>query len=593
MIDKLEDAQSALEGANAHLEARVIERTRELGESEERYRLMLERNLAGVYVTRPDGTVVTSNLACARLFGYDSIDQFVASGRITYADPDQREEVDETMQREGQVTNLEVQFTTRNGRPFWALQNASMVGSPPCVEGILLDITDRKSAEAEIAYRAHHDPLTRLPNRHLLRDRLAMAIAAAKRHQRSVGVLFLDVDDLKGINDTLGHPAGDEVLQMIGVRLKSSLRSVDTVARIGGDEFAVVLPDLESEDLVHGITEKLLASLEPPLLLNEEEVRVSASVGVAVFPRDGADPETLLRNADATMYKIKELGGQGFRVFHHQQSGRGIHRSSLEADLRRGIERNEFVVHYQPQVLLATQTLCGVEALVRWNHPDGVQVPPAAFIPIAEQTGLILPIGERVLRQACEDLRRWQAAGHVDFQVGVNVSARQFHQKNFVGMVGSLVRELALDPSKIELEITETLAIQKSGWTLGLLEELRAIGLRIAVDDFGTGRSSLVYLKKFPIDTVKIDKQFIQGMLVDPHDESIVSAILLLADRLSLRTIAEGVEDEAQCAYLKSAGCGEVQGFFFSQAVPVAEIDELLLRGGILESAEARQAIDV
>ena len=577
MVDKLEIAQQEMEELNRGLEVRVTARTRELSASEEKYRLLFERNLAGVYVADFDGAILTSNPACARMFGFDDVDEFVRSGRITYVDPAQREIFLDLIRREGQVMNMEVQLQGRSGEPLWALENARTVPGRPEFEAILLDITDRKRAEMEIEYRAFHDPLTDLPNRNLLRDRLEVAVAHARRRERMLAVLFLDVDDLKGINDTLGHATGDQVLQMVGERLRSAVRDEDTVARIGGDEFAIVLSDLESDEVVSRLADGVVAALQPPLLLDNEEIRLTASIGIAVYPRDGEDPDTLLRNADSTMYRIKEKGGRGVRRFDEADTSRGLRRSSLEKELRDGLERGELGPFYQPQFDLETGRLVGAEALVRWRHPEGIIVAPSHFISLAEYTGLVIPLGEQMLRQTVTDLRRWQLAGVQPIMVGVNVSARQFHQRDFVGMIASVIRDARLDPGWLELEITESLAVQKSGWTLRLLERIRALGIRIAVDDFGTGRSSLVYLKNFPIDTIKIDREFVHGIATNDSDRSIVNAIILLANNLGLRTVAEGIETEVEAEILRSDGCREGQGYYWGEAVPAADLEKLLV----------------
>lgn len=578
MVDRLEAAHGELEGLNRDLEERVAIRTHELSASEEKYRLLFERNLAGVYTADFTGTILAANPACARMFGFDGVDELLRHGEITYVDPGQRETFLTLIREQGHVTNFEVEVQGRSGEPIWALENARTVPGRDEFEAILLDVSDRKRAEIEIEYRAYHDPLTDLPNRTLLRDRLEIAVSHARRRRRFLAVLFLDVDDLKGINDTLGHGTGDLVLQILGERLRVAVRAEDTVARIGGDEFAIVLSDLESEESVATIAEGVVAALEPPLVLENEEIRVTASVGVAIYPRDGEDPETLLRNADSTMYRIKERGGRGVERFDETDSFRGLRRSSLEKELREGLERGELVPFYQPQYDLHTGQLVGAEALVRWNHPSGRIVTPSNFISLAEYTGLIIPLGEQMLRRAIADLRRWQEEGVRPITVGVNVSARQFHQRDFVGMISEAVLDARLDPKWLELEITESLAVQKSGWTLRLLEHIRQLGIRIAVDDFGTGRSSLVYLKNFPVDTVKIDREFVDGLGQSVANQSIVGAILLLAKNLGLRTIAEGVETEGEAEALRAWGCSEGQGFLWRPAIPVAEFERLLVR---------------
>lgn len=591
MVARIESTQNDLEDLNQKLEQRVTSRTAQFREeferrlsaqtallsSEARYASLFDRNLAGVYVATTGGRIVSANPACAHMFGFESTEEFIESGRITYRDPDKRARVINQLLHDGVLSNLEIELVRRDGTAFWALENARFTPEEALIEGIVLDITERKLSELEIEYRAHHDPLTGLPNRSLLQDRLHMAIESARRLDLQVAVIFLDIDDLKGVNDVLGHQIGDQVLQQVGQRLSGVVRSSDTVARFGGDEFVIILPDLRKEDSIHDVAETLRQSLESPIAIEDEVIFVTASIGASIFPRDGDDAEALLQNADSMMYRVKIRGGDGVLSYTAGESSKGIRRMSLEGELRTAIDLGQIVPYYQPQYDLETRELTGVEALVRWNHPEGDVVEPAGFIALAEQTGLIVPLGELVLRRACQDLKTWQ---HLSprMQMAINVSARQFHQKDFLGVVNAAIREANVDPDLVELEITESIALQRSGWTVELLEQIRKIGIRIAVDDFGTGRSSLMYLKKFPIDTVKIDQEFIRGMMINSHDHSIVTAILLLSENLGLRTIAEGIELEEQCEHLRASGCSQGQGFLFSPAVPAAAIEELLAR---------------
>ncbi|MBW3672435.1 MAG: bifunctional diguanylate cyclase/phosphodiesterase, partial [Acidobacteria bacterium] len=609
MLERLEATQADLETLNQQLEQRVVERTERfrreverrleaqeaLLSSQARYANLVEQNLAGVYVATPNGKILSANPALARMMRYDSVREFIEFGSIPYLDPLHRRQMAATLAEKGAIMNSEVQLETRDGTTIWALENTRLDSEENQIEGIVLDITERKLSEMEIEYRAHHDPLTGLPNRNLLQDRLFMAINSASRLGHRVAVVFLDVDDLKEINDVLGHSIGDEVLKSIGKRMMSSVRDTDTVARIGGDEFVVVFPNLLEDQSIETLTEKLRQSLREPVVIDNEQILVKASMGIAVFPSDGHDPETLIQNADSMMYRVKLKGGDGIRTYSDGESSHGLRRSSLEGELRNAIETGELVAWYQPQFDLGTLEMTGVEALARWIHPEGAVIQPSGFIPLAERTGLILPLGELVLRKGCEDLRRWQQTSP-NFQLAVNVSARQFHQQNFLDMVTEVIANQNVDPSLVELEITESLAIQKSGWTIELLNRLRRIGVRIAVDDFGTGQSSLTYLKNYPIDTVKIDKEFIRGMLENPHDHSIVTAILLLSESLGLRTVAEGIETEQQLEYLCEHGCGHGQGYHFARAMPATDIDALLAKGtgdapaGAQSSADAAPA---
>lgn len=601
MVERLESAHRELESFSHGLERRVEERTSELRDemaerqkaeaariaSEERYRLLFERNLAGVYIKTLEGQVLSCNDACARMFGYPSSMDFLdQGGTISYFDPaDQRTLMDRLLQR-GSVTNYEVRLRAQNGEVIWALENVTLSHSPGgtgLLEGILLDISDRKRAEAEIEYRAYHDPLTGLPNRVLFKDRLTVALARARRCNESLSVMFLDLDELKTVNDTLGHPAGDQLLQSVGERLGQSLRQEDTVARVGGDEFMVLLPSVKTEADVGTVAKKVLDAFVNPFTLGQDEVHVSTSIGIAIYPEDGEDPETLLASADSTMYRVKEKGGNAYEFSSHIRVHRSLGRMSLEESLRNAIQREEFMVYYQPQVNLRTRELSGMEALVRWRHPDGFVVEPGVFIALAEYTGLIIPIGEWVLREACRQAREWHAEGYGNLRIGVNLSARQFHQRDFTGMVQRVLEETKIRPESLELEITESIAVHKSDWTLSMLRKLRDMGVAIAMDDFGTGQSSLSYLKRFPIDTVKIDQSFVRDIGQDEEAGAIVKALLLLCNSMNKRTVAEGVETQQQWDYLAAHDCVDAQGYFLSRPVPASEFRRHL-QGAALQS---------
>ena len=589
MVDRIAGARWELESLNRDLEKRVEERTREVTEqleerkrAEERYRLLFDRNLAGVYIATADFRVISCNDACAQMFGYDSAAEFLGiHGAIAHAYERDREAIIRRLHAEGVVTNEEVELQGRDGRSVWALENVRLVesASGATLEGILLDVSDRKRAEEEIAYRAYHDPLTDLPNRALFLDRLTVAIAHAERQQRRLAVLFIDVDDLKMVNDTLGHGTGDELLNRMAQRLSDMVRRGDTVARVGGDEFVILLPDVHGEQDSAIIAQKILERVAAPFLVHGEEMHVTASIGVAIYPNDGLDAETLIRNADGAMYRVKERGGNRFQL-----SGRLVNRTlgrmSLEQELRNAIERDEFVVFYQPQVSLSTGQISGVEALVRWQTADDSLVEPSAFIPIAEHTGLIAPIGALVLRKTCDQYNKWQKMGFELPRIGINVSARQFFQRDFTGTLERSIKESCVSPEFIELEITESVAMQKTEHGIRMLRRLRDLGITIAIDDFGTGQASFSYLKRFPVDTVKIDKSFIRDLSKRASDKSIVMAILLIARELKLRTVAEGVEKVEQRDFLREHGCDAIQGYLISRPVPSVTFEALFLRKG-------------
>lgn len=589
MIDRLAAEQWELESLNRDLERRVDDRTHEVTEqleerkrAEERYRLLFDRNLAGVYIATTDFRVISCNDACARVFGYDTATEFIGElGAIAYAYDRDRDAILKRLRDEGIVSNEEVELRGRDGRSVWALENVRLIesASGATLEGILLDVSDRKRAEEEIAYRAYHDPLTDLPNRALFLDRLTVAIAHAERQQRWLAVLFIDVDDLKMVNDTLGHATGDELLNRLAGRLSDLIRRGDTVARVGGDEFVILLPEIHNEHDATVITQKILDRVSAPFVVNGEELHVTSSIGVALYPNDGLDAETLIRNADGAMYRVKEKGGNKFQL-SSRLVNRSLGRMSLEQELRNAIDRDEFLVYYQPQVSLTTGEITGVEALVRWQTADDSLVEPGAFIPIAEHTGLIGPIGAAVLRKSCEQYAAWQRAGFALPRIGINVSARQFFQPDFTGTLERSISDACVSPDFIELEITESVAMQKTEHGIRMLRRLRDIGITIAIDDFGTGQASFSYLKRFPVDTVKIDKSFVRELSEKASDKSIVMAILLIARELGLRTVAEGVERADQRDFLRRHGCDAMQGYLISRPVPAITFEELFLKAG-------------
>ena len=436
--------------------------------------------------------------------------------------------------------------------------------------GLEAEIAERRLADQRVVHMAHHDALTGLPNRTLLADRVGQAIARAHRCGGQLAVLFLDLDRFKNVNDSFGHAVGDLLLSAIAARLTASRREEDTVARLGGDEFIISISDVGGAADAESVAARILADLAKPFSISGHELHANFSIGIALYPRDGETAETLLRNADTAMYHAKEEGRANYQFFSAQMTERVSRRLSTETNLRRALERGEFTMHYQPLVELATGRLDGAEALLRWPQPDQRQISPAEFIPIAEETGLIVPLGEWVLLEACAQAQAWQTQ-HPGLRIAVNLSARQFRQKDLIGMIERVLRETGLAPALLELELTEGMLMQNVEEAALTLVRLDEMGVRLAIDDFGTGYSSLSYLKSFPIHTLKIDRSFVHDISTDPDDAAIVTAIVAMAQSLNLKVTAEGVETEAQALFLRFLACDLAQGFYFGRPMPAAE----------------------
>ncbi len=441
---------------------------------------------------------------------------------------------------------------------------------------IFSDMTERKAAQERIEFLAHHDPLTELPNRLLLRDRMAQAMAHAVREQSRVALMFLDLDRFKKINDSLGHPVGDALLKAVVERLKSCVRESDTISRQGGDEFIIVLNDVRDSDAVSRVADKIHQRMGHPFLIGEHALISSFSIGVAIFPDDGEDFDVLMQKADTAMYHAKEAGRNSHRFFTEQMNLQVVEHMNLETQLRRALENGEFVLHYQPQLDLQERTIIGVEALVRWNSPDNGLVLPGKFIPVAEESGLIVHIGDWVLREACRQARAWQDAGLAPFVVAVNLSAIQFKRLDLVNTVINALVLSDLDSQWLELELTESILLQDAETTLDTVHRLKALGVKLSVDDFGTGYSSLAYLKRFAVDKLKIDQSFVRDLVSDPDDAAIVRAIIQMAHSLKLKTIAEGVETEELCNLLQLFRCDEIQGYWLARPMPAGELEDFV-----------------
>ena len=446
------------------------------------------------------------------------------------------------------------------------------------------DVSTARALSLKMSYLAHHDSLTDLPNRILLNDRLTQAITLAYRHQQKLAVLFIDVDRFKHINDSLGHAVGDRLLQAVAQRLFECVRTSDTVSRQGGDEFVVLLTEIKHARDAAVIADKIILSLSAPYAIDQHELHLTASIGIVTYPDDGMNAETLMKNADFAMYQAKDAGRNNYQFFKTEMNVRAIERLSLENALRHALERHEFTLYYQPKINLLSGAITGVEALIRWQHPVRGLVSPAQFIPVAEECGFIVPIGRWVLREACEQIRRWQRDGFPILRIAVNISPVELRATDFVAKVRDILAETGLDPHCLEFELTETSLMQDSRTTVEVLRELKEIGVLLALDDFGTGYSSLSYVKRFPIDTLKIDQSFVRDLATDADDASIVSAVISMGKSLHMRVVAEGVETRDQLEFLREHSCPFAQGYFFSPPVIAEELGQLLARGAALPS---------
>jgi diguanylate cyclase (GGDEF)-like protein/PAS domain S-box-containing protein len=480
--------------------------------------------------------------------------------------------------RESQIL---VQNTHKNGSQLWTDLHIAPVkngyGKTTHFVAAMNDVTALKQYESKLQRMASHDILTGLPNRALLQDRLEQAIAAAARHGTSLWVAFADLDRFKVVNDTMGHQTGDALLKIISERLQSSVRESDTVARLGGDEFVLVLPECGAAGInATDVIQRIMDAVAEPLTIHGNNYFVSCSLGIAAYPDDGLDATTLMAHADVAMYRAKEQGRNTFQFYTSSMNDQAMGRLRIENELRQAIERNELVLHYQPQLELKTGKITGVEALLRWKHPTMGMMPPATFISLAEETGLIIPIGFWVLETACKQAKIWHDMGYAGLRMAVNLSARQFLQTALVGTIKDIIQRSRFSPNCLEVELTESSVMTDIERSLVTLEDLKLLGIQLAVDDFGTGYSSLAYLKRFPIDTLKIDRSFVRDIATDRQDASIVSSIVSLAHKLKLKVVAEGVETASQVEILRQQACDEIQGYHFCKPLPPEDVEMIL-----------------
>ena len=584
------------------------------------YQAIFDHAPVGIALTR-NRRFQHANRRFEEMFGWPHGELEDQPGEVAWATPDDYAEVGrlaEQLLARGHPLEIERQMRRRDGSTFWARLRAMPIDPEHPAKGatvwIIEDITeqrralqalqvsqhelearvqertealalanaqlrreieDRETAENQVRHLAEHDALTGLPNRRLLELRLRQALHDAREQSGCVAVMFMDLDRFKTINDSLGHVVGDRLLQGVATRVHQCMRRPDTVARLGGDEFVMLLPGLSGAGDAALVASHLIDEVAKPYEIDNLELRVTPSVGISLFPDHGDMPDVLIGKASAAMYQAKAQGRRSYLFFSGQTDASSSQRLLLENDLHRAIERGEFVLHYQPRYDLASGMLCACEALLRWQHPTRGAISPSEFVPLAEESGLVVPIGEWVLREACQQLQRWHAKGLDVCPISVNISARQFRSLELLSMIRSVLDETGVDPRLLEVEITETTLMHNTEETLSILGQLHALGIKISVDDFGTGYSSLAYLKRFPVDLLKIDRSFVHDLVVDADDAIIVSAIIGLARSLQLRVVAEGVETPEQVDFLKRRGCDEVQGFLFSKPLPPGQIESL------------------
>lgn len=573
------------EELSAELEARALTEAR-LRESDERYRIITETVTDAIISIDEHGKIAFINTAAERIFGYrvremlgqrlsmlipGSLQKLRKATRVRHRMTGHRRVVwEETelsgLHKDGRPVPLEVSFGEyrRNNRRLFT--------------GVVRDVTERKRADEKIRYLAQHDALTELPNRVLLRDRIAHALAQARRSHEKVAVLFLDLDGFKHVNDSLGHHTGDHLLRMVSQRLRRCLREGDSIGRLGGDEFLVCLPAPVNERDAAAVSGKILETLRDPFQVDAQELHVSASIGISVFPADGEDTDTLMRAADIAMYHAKEKGRNNYQFFTPSLNRTARRRLLVTSRLHRALQRDELTLAYQPQVEMENGRILAAEALIRWQQPGNGTILPDQFIKIAEEAGLIAPIGEWVLREACRQLKRWREAGHPDLRVAVNLSPEQFRRPGFADLVLGILRETGLPAPALDLEITEGVLMRQSRENIAIIGRLAGTGIQFAVDDFGTGYSNLAYLQRFPIDAIKIDRSFVDGLGRDRNNNAIVTAIIAMARNLNLHIVAEGVETADQAGFLRSRGCLAAQGFYYHAPMPAEVFGALLDR---------------
>lgn len=544
--------------------------------------MIFENTIEGIVLTDLNGNIQWVNPAFTQITGYSAEEAIGKNPRILRSkrhDNDFYKNMWETIRTKGQWKG-EIWNRRKNGEiyPEWLTIQAikDEYGQNVQYVSIFNDITEQFQQEERIKYQTYHDALTELPNRALLKDRLSMALIHANKNGKMTAVMVLDLDRFKRINDTLGHPTGDILLQQAAKRLKACIGEGDTVSRLGGDEFAILLEDIQGAEKVLNNAQNILYTLEKPFRIMEHDLHISTSIGISIYPIDGEDIDTLLKNADTAMYQAKQEGRNRYRLYAPMMNDKALQRLAMENELRKALSREELMVYYQPQIDLKTGQLIGAEALVRWNHPELGFLSPAEFIPLAEETGLIKDLGDFVLKTACRQNKEWQDRGLKKISIAVNLSPLQFQHKNLLCEIKGCLKEIDLDPRYLELEITESSAIKNPDLTIKTLKELKKIGIQLAIDDFGTGYSSLGLLHQLPLDKLKIDKSFLKNIMVDQDSQAIVSAIVAMAKSLGLKVLAEGVEEREQLLYLRDRQCDQIQGYIISAPVAASNFEAFL-----------------
>jgi diguanylate cyclase (GGDEF)-like protein/PAS domain S-box-containing protein len=556
--------------------------TRAYRESEQLLSSVTNNVLEGIYRGDQARGLVYVNQAMASMFGFESTREMIEhAGPGLYARPEQREELWRKLVEHGQYRNEEVEFIRADGSRFTAVNNCVAIrddaGQVIHFDGVISDITERKRAEEEVHRLAHYDPLTGLPNRSLLNDRIDQALRLSERRGAPLTIMFMDLDRFKTINDSLGHGIGDQLLKAVAERLATEVRDYDTISRLGGDEFILVIPETDA-DVAAAKASAILEAFKPPFDIEGHELTITPSIGIAVYPDDAGDTETLIRHADAAMYHAKEMGRFTFRFFTPELNARAYERLTLESQLRGALDNGELSLDFQPLVSLADNRVYGAEALLRWQNPTLGQVSPERFIPVAEQSGLIVEIGDWVIDAACRQLAQWHSAGLEALSVAVNLSAVQFWRGNLERTIREALERWKIAPRQLEIELTESVIMQDADAARQILANLKQLGVGLVIDDFGTGYSSLNYLKQFRIDLIKIDRSFVRDVASDPEDAAIVSAILSMARDLRIRVVAEGVETAEQLEFLRSRDCHFVQGFLFAHPMPAERFSAYVLK---------------